>query len=123
MVLSWRHQALTPKSHIAELWKMCGGPLCQLRGSVWPLQIAVTAASRIRTYMGRSHLISSDTPQPLSHRSIFLLGQLNDGPASRAPVLFRNNQEQASVASGVSVMPRQHRLGWMLLGHPLACHL
>ena len=52
----------TPVSHIVELYWGWGGALSQLRGSVWPSRITVTAASRIQTYAGRSHLISSQTP-------------------------------------------------------------
>ena len=33
-----------------------------------------------------------------------MVGQLNDRPASRALVLFKDNQQQASIASGVGVM-------------------
>ena len=41
-----------------------------------------------------------------------MVGQLSDGPASQAPVLSKDNHQQASNESGVGVMPRQHRLGW-----------
>ena len=58
MVLSWRHCCPTLPS-FGGGWS---GPLSWLRGSVWPSRIAVTAATRIRTYAGRSHLISSQPP-------------------------------------------------------------
>ena len=60
-VLSQRHLALTLMPGIAGVWwGWGGGPWgsCMVL-SVWPSRIAVTAASRIRTYAGRSHLISS----------------------------------------------------------------
>ena len=47
-----------------------------------------------------------------------MVGQLNDGPASQAAILFKDNQQQASIASGDGVMPRQPCLGWVLLGQP-----
>ena len=44
--------------------------------------------------------------------------QLNDGPASETLVLLKDNQQQASIAFGGGVMPRQHCLRWVLLGQP-----
>ena len=38
-------------------------------GMVFASNLKFHAASRIRTYAGRSHLISSQTPKPLSHRN------------------------------------------------------
>ena len=119
MMLSQRHLLLTLMPCIPELcWGFGWEPLWQLCGSIWPSQIPVTSATRIRTYMGRCHLISNQTLYTLSYRSISMVVQLNDGPASQALVLFKDSQHQASIAFGGGVMPRQHCLKWVLQGQP-----
>ena len=52
-----------------------------------------------------------------------MVGQLGDGPASRAPVLSKDNQLQASNESGVGVMPKQHRRGWGAARTAYTCNL
>ena len=46
------------------------------------VRLRYSAASRNRAYAGRSHLISSQTPQPLGHRS------LSTSPSSQNVFLF-----------------------------------